>query len=77
MKAATKRATIYLEAELDRALRLKAVEAGCSVSELVNQAIRNSLLEDSEDLAAFRERAREPNLNFETFLKDMKRRGKL
>jgi hypothetical protein len=43
----------------------------------VNTAIRQALAEDAEDLAAFEERAREPNLAFEDVLKDLKRRGPL
>jgi len=74
---ATRRATIYLEPELHRALRLKAAETDNSLSELVNNAVRQSLLEDASDLAAFDERAHQPNLDFGQFLKDLKRRGKL
>jgi hypothetical protein len=72
-----KRATIYLDSHLHRALRLKAAQTDQSVSELVNTAVRQSLLEDAEDLAAFQSRAKEPNLDFETLLKDLRRRGKL
>jgi hypothetical protein len=39
--------------------------------------VRLSLSEDASDLAAFKQRAREPALAFETVLKDLKRRGKL
>jgi hypothetical protein len=72
-----KRVTIYLDAHLHRALRLKAAQTDQSVSELVNTAVRQSLLKDAEDLAAFQSRAKEPNLDFETLLKDLRRRGKL
>ena len=72
-----KRATIYLEPEIHRALRLKAVEAETSVSELVNDAVRRSLNEDADDLKSFRDRAREPTLQFEQVLKDLRKRGKL
>ena len=72
-----KRATIYLDANLHRALRLKAAQTDQSMSELVNDAVRQSLLEDAEDLEAFEARAKEPNLDFETLLKDLRRRGKL
>ncbi len=75
--ALTKRATIYLEPELHRAVRVKALEAETSLSELVNAALRRSLAEDADDLAAFRTRAKEPNLDFETIVKDLRRRGKL
>ncbi len=72
-----RRATVYLDPELHRALRLKAVETDQSMSELVNEAIRQSLAEDAEDLAAFDERKKEPNLDFETVVKSLRRRGKL
>ena len=73
----TKRATVYLEAPLHRALRLKSAETDASVSELINAAIRHSLAEDADDLAAFRDRAKEPRVSFETVVRDLKRRGKL
>ncbi|MBA3343397.1 MAG: CopG family transcriptional regulator [Gemmatimonadaceae bacterium] len=73
----TKRATVYFEEPLHKALRLKAAETDASISELVNSAVRRSLSEDADDLAAFRERAREPRLSFEDVVKDMKVRGKL
>lgn len=75
--ATTKRATVYFDAALHRALRLKAAETDQSMSELVNAAVRQTLAEDAEDLAAFAGRAKEPNLAFETVLKDLRRRGKL
>ncbi len=72
-----KRATIYLDPTLHRALRVKAAETEKSVSDLVNTAVRQSLSEDAADLAIFGARAREPVLPFEDVLKDLKRRGKL
>lgn len=74
---ANKRATIYLEAPLHRALRLKSVETEASVSELVNAAVRRSLAEDADDLAAFHDRAKEPRVSFESVVRDLKKRGKL
>lgn len=73
----TKRSTIYFEAPLHKALRVKAAEADTSISDLVNAAVRQSLAEDADDLKAFRDRAREPRLSFEDLLRDMKRRGTL
>jgi len=72
-----KRATVYLDPSLHRALRVKAAETDESVSALVNSAVRLSLGEDAADLAAFKARAQEPVLAFEAVLKDLKRRGKL
>ncbi|MFN8601539.1 MAG: ribbon-helix-helix protein, CopG family [Candidatus Binatia bacterium] len=73
----TKRATLYLDADLHRAVRVKAAETERSVSELLNEALRQSLAEDAEDLEASRSRAKEPSLDFERVLKDLRRRGKL
>ena len=75
--AKVKRATIYLDPTLHRALRIKAAETETSVSDLVNVAVRRSLNEDAADLAVFEARAREPVLPFEAVVKDLKRRGKL
>lgn len=72
---AGKRATVYFDPALHRALRIKAAETERSLSELVNEAVKLSLLEDAEDLAAFEERAEEPNLSFEAVVRDLKRRG--
>lgn len=76
-KRAPKRATVYFDPGLHKALRVKAAETERSLSELVNAAVRQSLAEDSEDLAAFEDRAAEPSLAFAAVLKDLKRRGRL
>ena len=72
-----KRATVYFEDDLHKALKIKAAEASSSVSDLVNQAIREALSEDLDDLQAFRDRESEPTMDFETFLKSMKSDGRL
>jgi hypothetical protein len=74
---AAKRATVYFDESVHRALRLKAAETEQSISDLVNSAVRTALAEDADDLAAFRDRAREPTLAFEDLLRDLRRRGKL
>ena len=77
MKTQQKRATVYFDPDIHRALRVKAAETDRSISELVNEAVKIRLAEDAEDLAAFVERAHEPNLPFEDVLKDFKKRGKI
>lgn len=72
MASSAKRVTIYFDPELHRTLRLKAVETSRSVSELVNQAVKESLAEDAEDLAVFRERAGEPLIRYEEMVKKLK-----
>jgi hypothetical protein len=77
MKTTPKRSTVYFDPDLYRALRIKAAQYEKSLSELINQAVRWSLVEDAEDLAAFEERKNEPNLDFEKVLKDLRSRGKI
>ena len=72
-----KRATIYFEEDIHKALKVKAAEVSTSVSDLVNEAIRSSLQEDLEDLQAFEGRRNEPTMDFEQFLKKLKADGKL
>ncbi len=77
MSHLSKRATIYLEPDLHKALRLKSVETSRSMSEVVNEAVREALKEDAADLAAFQERQDEPTLSFEEFVKELRRNGKI
>ncbi|MBI4042014.1 MAG: CopG family transcriptional regulator [Deltaproteobacteria bacterium] len=72
-----KKVTVYLNALLHRALKFKAVEVDKSVSDLISEAVRQSLAEDAADLAAFAERERESNLSFDAVLKELKASGKI
>jgi hypothetical protein len=73
----TKRATIYFEPALHRAIRLKAAHTNRTLSDIVNEAVRSSLREDQEDLQAFEDRVAEPTISYEALLKDLKANGKL
>ena len=73
----SKRATIYLDPDLHKALKIKAAQSDRTLSELVNIAVRLSLAEDHEDLLAFDERKDEPSLDFEEVLKELKASGKI
>jgi len=77
MNNPSKRSTVYFEPEVHQALRLKAAHTHRSVSDLVNEAVRNALQEDQEDLAAFDERAGEPTMTYEKLLNDLKSPGKV
>ena len=72
-----RRATVYFEPEIHRALKMKAAASDRSVSEMVNEAVRIALAEDAEDLAAFDDRVSEPEITFDSFVKSLKQRGKL
>ena len=73
--ASPKRATVYFDSALHKALRLKAAETERSVSDVVNEAVRALLAEDADDLAALRDRAGEPTVSFESFVRDLKAKG--
>ena len=77
MATQTKRATIYFNPDLHKALRLKAVETSRSVSELVNEAVKEALAEDAEDLSAFDERADEPLISYDEMVKRLKKDGRI
>jgi hypothetical protein len=69
------KATLYLDDKIHKALRLKAAETRQSMSELVNEALEASLLEDLEDLEVWRERRNDPRIGFEDFVKQLKKDG--
>jgi plasmid stability protein len=72
-----KRATVYFDAEVHRALRLKAAASDRSISDMVNEAVRVALAEDAEDLAAFDKREVERSISFESFVRGLRRRGRI
>lgn len=71
------RSTVYLATELHQALRLKAAQSQRSMSDIVNEALRQALREDEEDLAAVRSRSKERPLSYEEFLRKLKDDGTL
>jgi len=75
MSTLTKRATVYLDPTLHKALRLQSVETSRSVSDLINDAVRGELAADAEDLALFNKREKEPAVEFENFVNELKRDG--
>ena len=77
MATASRRATVYLDSDLHRALKLKAVETSRSVSELVNDAVREALAEDAEDINAFEERAAEPLVSYDEMIKRLRLDGRI
>ena len=77
MSDLTKRSTVYFEADVHQALRVKAATTHQSVSEVVNEAVRVALREDQEDLNAFSQRVNEPTVSYEELLEDLKLHGKI
>lgn len=77
MSTLSKRSTVYFDPDIHQALRIKAASSHLSLSELVDEALRAQLAEDQEDLAAFEERVKEPEISYETLLNDLKKHGKI
>ena len=77
MSNPTKRSTVYLDPALHKALRIKAAETERSISELVNEAVKHALIEDSIDLKSFEERKDERLVRFEDVLEKLKKNGKI
>jgi plasmid stability protein len=75
MAILTKRATVYFDPDIHRALRLKSAETTRSISDLVNDALRGSLAEDADDLEAFASRAGDPLVSYEEMVKRLKADG--
>jgi len=77
MSVTLKRATVYFDPDLHRAVRLKAVNTNQSISDVVNDSLRAMLSEDEEDLAAFDETASDPLMTYEELLARLKADGKI
>lgn len=77
MTTDAKRATIYMDSTLHKALKLKAMETSMSISELVNEAVRVSLAEDAADIAAYEDRIEEPLVSYSAMVKKLKNDGAL
>ena len=73
----SKRATVYFESDVHKALRLRAAASDRSISDMVNDAVRAALAEDAADLEVFSERRAEKSISFETFVTGLKRRGRI
>lgn len=72
-----KRATVYFDAAIHRALRLKAAAADRSISDMVNDAVKKALAEDAEDFDAFDQRRSERSTSFDSLVRDLRKRGRI
>jgi metal-responsive CopG/Arc/MetJ family transcriptional regulator len=75
-----KRTTINFDPELYEGLRERAAKEGTSISEIVNEAVRQTLIDyeqDDEDLAELDRRRGEGNIPFEDAVAELKSRGLL
>lgn len=77
MTMSAKRATVYFDPNIHKALKLKSIETSKSISELVNEAVKSALAEDAEDIIAFEDRADEPLISYSDMLKRLKKDGRI
>ncbi len=73
----TKRATVYFDADVHRALRLRAAACNRSISDMVNEAVRMILAEDADDLRDADQREAEPSSRFEEFVTGLRDSGRI
>jgi post-segregation antitoxin (ccd killing protein) len=73
----TTKATLYLDSDMYKTLKLRAVEAGVSVSALMNEALQAQLSEDLNDITAIRSRLakKERPISYEAALQELQRHG--
>jgi hypothetical protein len=72
-----RRATVYFDASIHQALRLKAAATDQSISGVVGDAVRVALAEDAEYLAAFDRRKSGRGISFESLVRDLRKRGRI
>ena len=77
MATQAKRATIYFDPSIHQALKFKAVESSCSISTLVNEAVKAALSEDADDIIALEARANDPLISYSDMLKRLKKDGRI
>nr|WP_319490824.1 CopG family transcriptional regulator [uncultured Desulfobacter sp.] len=77
MSTLSKRSTIYLDPVLHQALKIKSLETSRSISEIINEAVKQALAEDAEDLAVFDDRRDEPLISYEDMVKKLKKDGRI
>lgn len=77
MSAQVKRATIYFDQDLHKALKMKALETSRSITDLVNQAVKEALSEDAEDIFAYEERKDEPLISYDQMVKKLRKDGRI
>ena len=73
----TTKATLYLDSKMYKALKMRAVETGQSISSLMNEALQAQLTEDLDDLTTIHSRLakKETPMSYESALQELKTSG--
>lgn len=77
MKTLNKRTTVYFDPDIYRIIKIKAENSNMSVSELVDDAMRLSIIADTHDLELIREREGEETIPYESVIAELRAIGKL
>ncbi|KAB2888030.1 MAG: CopG family transcriptional regulator [Desulfobulbaceae bacterium] len=77
MSTQAKRVTIYFDPDIHKALKIKSLETSRSITDLVNQAVKEALSEDVEDILAFEERKNEPLISYDQMVKKLRKDGRI
>ena len=75
----TTKATLYLNSDMYKTLKLRAVESGQTISGLMNEAMQAQLSEDLGDINSIRSRLakKEKPISYEVALQELKNDGLL
>lgn len=75
----TTKATLYLDSDMYKTLKLRAVDTGQTISSLMNEALQSQLNDDLDDITSIRSRLakKEQPLSYEAALKELQQNGTL
>lgn len=76
-RSKSKQATIYFDKDIHKAIKLKAAGTNRTISDVVNEAVRNMLNDEHKDLIAFEAQEYEPIMSYEDLLNELKSEGKI
>ncbi|NIP38820.1 MAG: CopG family transcriptional regulator [Candidatus Dadabacteria bacterium] len=77
MSVSQKRATVYFDPDIHKALKIKSLETSKSLSELVNRAVKELLAEDAEDIDDIEKRADDKLISYAEMVKRLKKDGRI
>ena len=75
--ARQKRTTVYLNADVVKAVKIKAALSGRSVSELANEGLVRLLREDARDLRLIHTRRKQRARSYDDFIAELEKRGEI
>lgn len=77
MSGLKKRATIYFDPEIHKAIKIKSAILNKSISEVVDEVLRNEFIEDLDDISIYKERISEPTISYEKALMELRKNGQI